>query len=394
MTVSQWRRSSNPTSETCDALVIGAGIAGISGALELERRGLSVIVLERDQPGAGASGRNAGFLMRGCAENYAAACRDYGRERAKALWRLTEENLEALRAEGVERLPTVQRAPSCLLALEEQEREELRASAALLREDGFRVEWLEAPGDGPDDAVWRPRHGARRALAGLVNPDDGACNPVDVLALLTRKLRAPVRQRSEVTQIQEGPGGRSVVVRTAEGTIEAAHALLCANAYIGLILPEAARLARPTRGQMLAARFPEGSGVRLLMSYYANHGYEYFRQTRDGTVVVGGWRRRHADEEVGYEDRTTEPVQQGLEAFAAHMLGQPFEIAARWSGTMGFSPDGLPVVAPVGGFGSGRVWFCGGFTGHGMSMGFRTAQIAVGAMLGGAPNLFDASRFT
>lgn len=391
MTVSQWRRSSTPTSETCDVVVIGAGIAGVAASLDLERRGLSVIALERDQPGAGASGRNAGFLMRGCAENYAAACRDYGRDRARALWKLTEDNLAALRNEGIERLPTVQRVPSCLLALEEEEREELRRSVDLMREDGFKVEWLEKPGDGPDDAIWRPRDGRRRALAGLVNPDDGACNPIDVLALLTRKLRNAVRQRSEVVGLTETPGARSIAVRTAEGVIEAGHVLICANAYIGLLLPQIAKLATPTRGQMLATRCPPD--VRLLMSYYANHGYEYFRQTREGAIVVGGWRKRHADAEVGYEDRTTEPVQQGLEQFARHMLGDNFDITARWSGTMGFSPDHLPVVGAIGSFPSRRVWFCGGFTGHGMSMGFRTAQIAAAAMLDGAPNMFDLARF-
>ncbi len=392
MTVSQWRRSSNPTSETCDVVVVGAGIAGVSAALDLERRGLEVVVLERDQPAAGASGRNAGFLMRGCAENYEIAGREYGRDRAKALWKLTEDNLAGLRAEGIDRLASVRRVPSCLLALEEAEREELRRSAAMMREDGFAVEWLEGPGAGPDDAIWRPRDGKPRALAALVNPDDGACNPLDVLGLLLRKMRAPVRQRAEVVGIDDGPGGHSVIVRTAEGMIQAGHALVCANAYVGLLLPRIARLAAPKRAQMLAARFRPDAGVRLLMSYYANHGYEYFRQTNDGTVVVGGWRKAHADEEVGYEDRTTAPVQEGLEGFAKRLLGDAFEITARWSGVMGFSPDHLPVVGAVEGFASRRVWFCGGFTGHGMSMGYRTAQIATAAMLEGAPNMFDLQR--
>lgn len=392
MTVSQWRRATNPTSETCDVVVIGAGIAGVSAALDLERRGLEVIVLERDQPAAGASGRNAGFLMRGCAENYAAACRDYGRDRAKALWKLTEDNLAGLREEGIDRLSTVRRAPSCLLALEVGEREELRQSLSMMREDGFAADWLEGHGAGPEDAIWRPRDGKARALAGLVNPDDGACNPLDVLGLLLRKMRTPVRQRAEVVGIEDAPGGRSVIVRTAEGVIQAGHALVCANAYVGLLLPRIAQLAAPKRAQMLAARFRPDAGVRLLMSYYANHGYEYFRQTNEGTIVVGGWRKAHAEVEVGYEDRATEPVQSGLEGFTRRMLGDDFEITARWSGVMGFSPDHLPVVGAVEGFASKRVWFCGGFTGHGMSMGFRTAQIATAAMLEGAPNMFDVAR--
>ncbi len=260
-----------------------------------------------------------------------------------------------------------------------------------MREDGVAVDWLEDAADGPDDAVWRPRGHSRRALAGLVNPDDGACNPVDVLALLRRKLRDPVRERCEVVAIEETPS--AVRIRTGEGVIEAANVLLCVNSYLGLLLPAHAKLASPTRGQMLATRFPANANVRLLMSYYANYGYEYFRQTNDGAIVVGGWRQRFADVEVGYEDRTNPDVQKGLEQFATHMLGDGYEITARWSGTMGFSPDGLPVVDAVPSFARRRVWFCGGFTGHGMSMGYRTAQIAIGAMLDGAENIFDTARF-
>lgn len=70
-----------------------------------------------------------------------------------------------------------------------------------------------------------------------------------------------------------------------------------------------------------------------------------------------------------------------IERYADELIGPGYEITARWSGTMGFSPDGMPMIGQVLG---DRVWFCGGFTGHGMSLGFRTAQAAVDAMLGGS----------
>ncbi|MEO1279335.1 MAG: hypothetical protein AAFV77_10305, partial [Planctomycetota bacterium] len=59
-------------------------------------------------------------------------------------------------------------------------------------------------------------------------------------------------------------------------------------------------------------------------------------------------------------------------------------------GTMGFSPDGMPLVGPISEDGS--VWFCGGFTGHGMSLAYRTSAGAVTALLDGpgADPLADA----
>ena len=48
--------------QTADVIVIGGGVAGLSTAMQLARRGASVIVVERDRLGNGSSGRAAGLL--------------------------------------------------------------------------------------------------------------------------------------------------------------------------------------------------------------------------------------------------------------------------------------------------------------------------------------------
>ena len=49
---------------TVDAIVIGGGLIGSSTALHLARRGLKVMVVEKDSPGRHASGVNADGLRR------------------------------------------------------------------------------------------------------------------------------------------------------------------------------------------------------------------------------------------------------------------------------------------------------------------------------------------
>lgn len=385
MTVSHWRRSGNPREIEREVVVVGAGICGVSAGLHLERRGVPYAIVERHTTGSGASQRNAGFLMRGAADNYAAAIREYGRERAALLWRWTEENLAGLRSLGIESLPSYRRVPSCLLALAEGELEELRASRVLLEEDGFDVGWA----DRGTDSVWWSREAG--ALGGLLNPGDASLNPHDLMTFLAGKLREPVLENQEVCELSFDRG--RVVVRTSDAAIRCRRVLVCTNAYGPLLLPGLADLVTPRRGQMIAVA---ADGARLDCSYYANHGSEYLRQMPGGVIAIGGCRTYHADREVGYDDVTTEWVQRDIERFARRLLGVEFTVLSRWAGTMGFSPDGLPLIGPVEGgaeWEPGAVWFCGAFTGHGMSMAYRTSRAAVEAMLDGGENPFPLGRF-
>ena len=383
MTVSHWRRTQALGTIESDVVVIGGGVAGLSATLALQRRGVKVCLIERGELASGASGRNAGFLMRGAADNYAAGMRLLGRETVRILWRWTEENLADLRREGITDLPGYRAMPSCLLAMDEEEREELTTSVELLKRDGFDVEWI----DSGDDAVWT--RAEPRPLGGLINPNDGTCHPVQLIHMLAGTITEPIHHGQEVAWIEGSRHG--VEVRTSDATFLAERVLVCTNAFAPLLIPSLHALVTPRRGQMLALR--PHDPIRLDRAYYVRHGSEYFRQTPDGTIVVGGCRRNHVDEEIGYEDRVTEAVQLDIERFARGILGVDFHVVARWAGTMGFSPDGMPLIGPVDGpWRKGTVWFCGGFTGHGMSIGFRSARAAVDAMLDGTPTPFPITR--
>ena len=381
MTVPYWQRSSRPHTIDVDAAVVGGGVCGLSAALHLIRRGCSVAVLERHLPGAGASSRNAGFLMRGLAENYRVARDALGPDTARSVWRWSEENLRGLQSEGVSTLGSYRPTASCLLALEQDEADELVESAALLKDDGFGVLLTESGGDG----IWS----SGLPICGLVNPGDATVNPAELVGLLAAKLGPSVLAGQEAHAIEPTGAERDgrCAVRTATMIVRARRVLVCTNAYAGLVWPQLAPLVLPNRGQMLALR---ADGVRLDYAYYANRGHEYIRQTPEGTIVVGGCRGPHADNERTLDDRTTPAVQESIEAFARLILDKPVEIIARWAGTMGFSPDGMPLVGPIDQDGS--VWFCGGFTGHGMSLAYRTSAGAVAAMLDGtgADPLADA----
>lgn len=385
MTVSWWRRAPSPSRLDVPVAVVGAGVAGLSAALHLQDMGFGGVLLEKHGVGSGASTRNAGFLMRGAADNYALACRQHGRPLAATLWRWTEENLAMLRARGVERLASYAPRPSCLLAPEPAEVAELRESLDLLRRDGFEAGWVEA-GAG-NDRVLGP---GGAGLGGLINPHDAVVNPHELLAFLRARLTWSILEMHEVAEVRAEGGG--VELRTPGLLVRCGRAMLCLNAYAALLIPGFERLVEPNRGQMLALHATE-SELPLQFAYYANRGSEYFRRADADTVVVGGKRTTQRDAERSWDDRTTGEIQVALEDFAAGLFGVRFPVKARWAGTMGFTPDHLPLIGPVPGAGEG-VWFCGGFTGHGMSLAHRATLCAARMMVGaaGETNPFPLTR--
>jgi gamma-glutamylputrescine oxidase len=123
---------------------------------------------------------------------------------------------------------------------------------------------------------------------------------------------------------------------------------------------------------------------------YSDHGYRYWRQLQTGEILVGGYRDRAIDEEVGYELATTPAIQGHLDRHLAG-LGVTAKVTHRWAGTMGFTPDALPLVGRL----RPGLLICAGYTGHGMAFAHLCARSLVDNLLGGPPlpKWLDPGRF-
>jgi gamma-glutamylputrescine oxidase len=346
-----------------DVAVVGGGIAGIASAYFLAKAGASVVVLEERGVAEAASGRNAGFLLAGVAENFAAASRRYGAANALRIWHLTK------RTQALVRQLVAEHGIDCdlrwngsdQLAGDDPEWREIQESAALLS-DHVNVRL---------DATRR----------GATYSDDGDLHPVKWVRGLAQAAAAAGAQFHESTKVTALADGEA---RTARGTVSAGAVLLCTNAYTAHLT--SSRI-RPVRGQMLATA---PTAPVFARPAYANRGYQYWRQTADGRVVVGGWRDTAVDDEVGEGEEPTLTIQSQLVAFVRdHGISAP--VTHRWAGTMGFSHDALPYVGRTG----PRLFVCGGFTGHGMAFGPACAELVATLVRGSShpdADLFDPSR--
>lgn len=344
---------------SADVVIVGAGIAGIATAYHLTEAGVKPVVVEARTVAEAASGRNAGFLLAGVAENFVAATRRYGDERALRIWRFTRHNQELVREIVARERIACDLAwnGSAQIAGDDEEWAEVRESAERLEKEAVRVRLA------PEDRA-------------AIYEDDGEFHPVRYVRGLARAAVAAgarVHGRTRVSAVSARE------VRADRARITAGAVVVCVNAYSQHLV---ALRVRSVRGQMLATA-PVKRRV-FERPAYAKRGYRYWRQRSDGRLLVGGWRDTAPDEELGEEERTTPRIQEQLERFLREHAAEA-QVTHRWAGTMGFSHDALPYVGSL----ATGVFVNAGFTGHGMAFATATGELIADLVRGKKRNETD-----
>ena len=362
-----------------DVIVVGGGLCGCAAALALAEAGVDVVLLEGGDIAGAATGRNAGFILQGTAERYDRAVSLMGADRARDIhqWSLVNHDRMAafIAREALD--CGYQRNGSLQLAGSPEEEAELERSAALLVRDGFEAVLL-----GADDLAPVYRDAGFRM--GVLLPRDGEVNPARLVrgaARAAMRAGARVFERSPVTLLDAANPG-DVRAVTPSGQVRADVVLVCTNARAGQLLPWSQDKVDPVRGQMLAL----APAPRLFeRPIYADHGFDYWRQDERGCVVLGGWRNLDPGAEVGFDDVLHDDIQARMEAFLRRFAPlRDVPVTHRWSGIMGFSRDGLPLVGPAPG--SPGALAAVGFTGHGFGFAWMAGEaLAAVAMEGQHP---------
>jgi gamma-glutamylputrescine oxidase len=327
---------------------------------------LTVRVHEAREVAGGASGRNGGFALRGAAVAYDLARERLGRDRAIALWALTERAVDRLADLAGD---SFRRSGSLRLATNASEVEALAVEHAALVEDGFDA--------GFDTELEPPLAG--RFEAALVHPRDGAIRParwVRRLAAHAAAAGADIREHSAVASLDD---------------LDADHVVVATDGYTEGLVPELDAVVRPTRGQVIAtAPLAE---VLYPRPHYTYDGFRYWHQTDDGRFVLGGFRNLALEDEWTREEATTPGIQEALESFTGDLLGEVPQITHRWAGIFGSTDDELPLVGRLPG--ARNVWVSCGYSGHGNVMGLACGELVADAISGSpAPELplFDPAR--
>jgi len=392
MSISLWLDRSGREVISKDIVIIGGGIAGMSAAYWLQKEDptLDIALVEKNELGFGATGRNAGFITCGSVEHFNRLVGKHGEKEALEIWKFSEDNLSFLKEEiiqdaGEELL--FEHKGSFSLASTDPEFAELKESAALMESMGINVETV-----GENDI--QSRLGGAGFVGGIKYKDDASVHPIKMLHKIRERIeqaksKVEFIENAEVFGIETQNGNK--LVKTNKTYIEAPMVVFATNGYSPLLNDFFKDKIFPTRGQILATepvpRFMEGP-------CYANFVLDYFRQLPTGEMVIGGFRQLQKDVEKGYSDETTDTIQEALEKFLHDHVPpvRKAKITHRWSGIMGFSVDGQPMVGALPT--DPQLYFLGGFTAHGLGLAFHSGKVLADSLFERPiPEFISAKRF-
>ncbi len=373
-----------PENDRVDVAVVGGGIIGMAIAWRACTRGMSVVVLERDNAGHGTSRVAAGMLAPVAEAEFGSAGQrllELG-VRSAQIWPAFAAELESSAGMAV----GLMRTGTLLLARDGDDARELERQLAFRETLGLEVRRLR-----PTEARDLEPALAPTVRLALEAPDDHSVDPRLVLTALAQAGRAAgvrIREHAPVRRVElDGAGERAIGVQLHDGEIvPAAQVVLAAGPWSEQIegLPDGAGVpVRPVKGQLLRLRDPAGAG--LLQRVVRFRG-GYLVPRADGGYVLGA-----TVEERGFELSATAGGIYELLRDAHELVPgvSELEIEELSVGLRPGTPDNGPAIGP--GAVDGLTWATGHYR-NGILLAPLTAELVVGilAAAGGGQRVGDA----
>jgi len=342
-----------------EVAVIGAGYTGLSTALHLASAGIKCAVIDRHEPGWGASGRNGGQVLPGLRLQRAELRRIFGREPGDRAYETVETAADFLFAlverHGID--CDLVRGGSIRLAHTERGMALLRENHGVLVSEGVGSRLLDA------EAVAR-EVGTRVYVGGRLDPRSGTLHPLKYARGLARAALgagATLYRDSPATALRRD--GERWRVTTDAGEILASKVVIATNGYTDGLWSGLAETMLPLNSfqiatapltqEQRAATLPRGacfSDTRRLILYA--------QRTRDHRLVLGGRASfTLADRAADYD-----VLRRVLTGLFPHLRDAPIEY--RWVGRVALTRDFIPHLhAPAPG-----LLIAIGFNGKGVAM--------------------------
>jgi glycine/D-amino acid oxidase-like deaminating enzyme len=369
--------TAGPVAGHYDVAVIGAGFTGLGAARKLAMEGRSVIVLEAETVGFGASGRNGGHLNNGIAHSYLAAEAEFGPDRARALYRAFDDGIETIeRIIAEERIDCAfRRSGKLKLASKPQHYEALARNFEALHRTADPDTAMLTKADLATEIRSDAFHGGMlQKKSAMMHVGRFVCGLGEAAA----RRGAIIHEQAPVTSCE--PSGNGWTLATPKGIATAAKVLLATGAYTTRAFPYFRRrivpvgsfiiVTRPLSEAEIAATVP---GDRTYVNSL-NVG-NYFRLTPDRRLVWGGRARFSAVSDHRSDAKSGAILRESLKRIFPQ-LGD-IAIDYCWGGLVDMTQDRFPRAGKAEG-----LYFSMGYSGHGAQIATHMGEIMADLMTG------------
>ncbi|WBX85809.1 NAD(P)/FAD-dependent oxidoreductase [Sphingosinicella microcystinivorans] len=353
-----------------DICVVGGGFSGVSTALALAERGYSVILLEQNRIGWGASGRNGGQVLAGWSGEH---------NLVKQLGDRASEFLSRTRYRGHEIIEQriARYGIACdyavgtaTAALSTRYLHKLEAEYTALAAEG-QAGHLELV----DGGRIKQYIGSDLYCGGLIDSRGAHCHPLNLCigeALAAESLGVQIFENSQVTGIEQKSG---VMVSTFAGAVLASAVVLAGSAYHHLLPQQLGGYTLPAMTYVMATEPLESRFAKSLLP--ANHAIcdtkevlDYFRLSADNRLLWGG--------ECSYSNRSAVDIRKILTPGMLRAFPQlaATRVEFTWSGAIDITLNRVPMIGRTG----KALYHIQGFSGHGVNTSHIASEIVADAI--------------
>ncbi|MBD2839403.1 FAD-binding oxidoreductase [Pseudomonas sp. JM0905a] len=358
-----------------DIAIIGGGFTGVATAVEMAERGYKVALVETHKIGWGATGRNGGQVTGSLSGD--AAMR---KQMSRFLGEGVDDFIWYLRWRGHEIIKNrvAKYGIQCDL-----KHGHLHAAMKASHMDELKASYEEAVRRGmADDVTLLDAAGVREHLdsdlyvGAIKNTRNMHLHPLNLCigeAKAAASLGALIFEHSEVQDIIHGD--RPAVI-TTRGRINAQQVLLAGDVYHKLERKKLKGMIFPAMGGIVTTR-PLGDLARQinpqdLAVYDCRFVLDYYRMTADGRLLFGGG--------ANYSGRDSRDIEAELRPCIERTFPKlkGVEIDFKWSCAMGIVINRIPQLGKL----SKNVWYCQGYSGHGVATTHIMGEVMANAMSG------------
>ena len=344
-----------------DICIIGGGLTGISSAINLSKKGYSVILCEARKIGWGASGRNGGQLGIGMRKDQFTIEKKLGLKHAKELWSLGLEAVEDVKNLIKENeidchLVNGVMSTACFEKDIDEYKFEIEHMAKNYDFEGYQFFNKEKI---------REEINSKMYLAGLLNSGSYHLNPLKLtlgLAKVAQKNKVKIFENTPIKKIREE--GDRVQVMSKKGLIRANQVVVACNGYLDSILGSKKNKFMPINNYVVATEpLGEKRARQIIKNNYAvcdtRFIIDYYRFSEDWRMIFGGG-----------ETFTSNFVKNATSFVSKRMIKvfpqlQNVKIDYSWGGTLAITVNRLPHFGTLM---NNKVSYAFGYSGHGLAL--------------------------